>query len=146
MKSVFSFDYDLLVFRVYPSVYVCIRPGPVCHVVPLRFSLCFILCLDLFPPCVLCSVFCFLFYFVVSASCVFHLHFLSLSCFPPLIVCTSPHVFHLCSIAPAFPVDISLSASVCSGHLCLVLSFVLVIPLQHLQLSCFPQCDLCFSV
>ena len=50
------------------------------------------------------------------------------------IRCTSPHVFHLCSIAPAFPVYISL----CVLRWFIVMyasSLVLVIPLRHLHLS-----------
>ena len=89
--------------------------------------LCFMLshsvsfCFDLFSPCVLfpvlfCSFcsFCFL-----SSSPVFVL-------FPTLVIlCTSPHVFHLCSIAPAFPVYKSLcfvhvgSSSFMPRHSCL---------------------------
>ena len=106
-EECFQFDYDLLVFRVFPCVYVCIWPVPVSHSV--SHSVFHSVFRFLFSPCVLFPVlfcsFCSLCF--PSRLPVFVL------CPALVIVCTSPHVFHLCSITPVFPVCISLCASLC---------------------------------
>ena len=130
------------------------------------FILLFMVVYELFPVSLVCPlpVFCFLFYFVVSVPSVFFLHFLS------VIVRTSPHMFHLCPISPAFPVcvykslcsPLSLSdrrryvLSRCRDLLCFVscASSPVLFVLPHLLssspllcfvcLQCFPLCAFSF--
>ena len=118
MFSVYKY---LLVFLVHPCVYVCLG----CFWVSCFYT-----------------VFRFLSHFVVSVSSVFFLDFLS------VIVCISPHVFHLWPIAPAFPVCVYISpcAPLCAcwiviGSLCPVLLCCCILSLlssRSLYLLCKP--------